>query len=523
MKRLALSSCALLAACTSSLQPAPDPVPEQPSNPRPVDFPREQPSPTHDPGKRPEVVATPQLLYVNFEGATLAGGGTNATSNRSALIDCSGTVNYPAYTGTAEQRQQTLDLLKKYYRPYDITIVTTKPTSGSYSMIMMGGHSSAICFNSGGVGEALGVAPATCDVLPNAITFAFTEAANNDPFDVATTIAQEHTHSFGLEHTTDMRDMLYPFATQMVLGFLDLDMPVANVNYQTGVVTNGRSFCTGSGTQNSHRRMLEVTGPGAPDTMAPTVKISYPTDGLSGFHSDRDVSVRLSVDDDWPMNFIKSTNLIVDEGTPAEMRSMDDMAPYTFIGRFAPGMHTLKATAVDSGNNVGTSTVVHFTVSEMGAGGAGMMGTGGAGAGAGGSAGSAGSAGRAGGTAGTGGNAGAGGNAGGGGGGGGTTDAYGQDCHSDRPGCTCVGNEGNQVGVCSKNCTTASQCGLGWKCLALYADGPKWCAPADLDPAGAKTTAPASGCATTTPGAPSRLPAFLLAVVPFALRRRRAR
>ncbi len=500
----------LLGACSSSLQPTPDPAPLPPDPglhrplveaiPLPDDVPRI---------KRPkhvEAAGEPYILYVNFDGATLRGGNcSNSEQGCSFIVRCTGMAMVPAYTGTAEEKQLTLKYLKKYLAPFNVQITETRPAAGAvYSMVVVGGSPMDICYPTQG---ALGVAPMDCNDTNKAdITFAFS-GVSPEPLTIAQTIAQEHAHGYGLEHTEDTHDALYPVAIgDSIWGYLNKSMNVVTLNADLST-TPIRSQCDGSASQNSHMRMLNIAGPGAPDAEAPVVKMVYPTDGTTGFRPDRDIRIQVSVDDNFPAYLIPKVDIIIDEGMPGMMMASDDSIPYGMTARLGPGMHTIKATAKDSGNNTG-STVVHITVSD-GAGGSGGMGEGGMGA-----------AGTGGGTAGTGGGtAGTGGGSAGSGGGSGT-DQYGMDCSADRSGCLCVGFESGDMGVCSRKCTSGTQCGgNGFKCVNVYNDGSKYCAPAEFEVQG-KTT-PASGCATG--GSNAGLGWFALsALAALLIRRRRA-
>ncbi len=498
---------ALLGACSSSLQPAPDPI-AQPSAPvhglvDVVDYPEEM-DPRFD-HKHILAAGAPRILFVNFDGPMLQNcNGSDPITGCSFIVGAScGRKQVPAYAGTMEQRDLTLKLLKRYFAPFAVQFVTERPAdSVVYDMIVIGGRPADVCYSNTG---ALGVAPMDCgDMRQREITFAFS-GVTPEPLTIAQTIAQEYAHSLGLEHTEDTHDALYPVAIgDSVWGYLNKDMNVVTLNADGRTTTPVRSRCDGSATQNSHMRMLNVAGPGDPDTEAPTVKMIYPTDGLAGFRPDRDIRIQVAVDDNFPAYLISKVDIIVDEGMPGMMTSSDDTIPYGFTTRLAPGAHTIKATAKDSGNNTGSTSVIHITVAD-GAGGPGGMGTGGTG-------GTGGDGGGAGGMGGTGGAS---------GGGGGGTDQYGQPCSGNRAGCTCVGFEGGLDGVCSRKCTTVSQCGgaNAFKCINVNNDGAKYCAPADFE-VQAKATA-AGGCSTG--GGNTDLAWFGIALIAaMSMRRRRA-
>ena len=83
-----------------------------------------------------------KILYLNFNGGTVYNdqtGCSDAATGCSFIVAVSGMVRYPSFRGTAEQKQLIIDLVKAYYEPFDVQIVTDKPTSGDYSMNIVGG------------------------------------------------------------------------------------------------------------------------------------------------------------------------------------------------------------------------------------------------------------------------------------------------------------------------------------------------------------------------------------------------
>src|SRR5262245_53573338 len=100
------------------------------------------------------------VLFVNFDGTALHNDSCNNAQTNCTWIDTVGNYNYPPYPGSSAQRQDILDRLNQYYADFDVQIVTTRPSSGSYSMTMVG-PGSPVC----GVqcsGGAAGVAPLDC-------------------------------------------------------------------------------------------------------------------------------------------------------------------------------------------------------------------------------------------------------------------------------------------------------------------------------------------------------------------------
>src|SRR5215510_10807407 len=91
-------------------------------------------SPHRAPGRTP---SDPHVLFINFDGANMRGDPScsDAMTNCSFIIQ-GASVIYPAFAGTDTQRQQIIELVRRYYDPFNVQIVTTRPASGSYAMTM---------------------------------------------------------------------------------------------------------------------------------------------------------------------------------------------------------------------------------------------------------------------------------------------------------------------------------------------------------------------------------------------------
>ena len=101
--------------------------------PIPPDVPRERPL-------SETVVAAcpaPIVLYLNFGGGLLTGGQQcDDTRTMCSFIVAQPQVNYPAFAGSATQKQQIITLVTQYFAPFNVQIVTTQPTTGAFEMSM---------------------------------------------------------------------------------------------------------------------------------------------------------------------------------------------------------------------------------------------------------------------------------------------------------------------------------------------------------------------------------------------------
>src|SRR5262249_31968940 len=182
----------------------------------------------------------------------------------------SGTVMFPGFAGSASVKSQVISLVKRHYEPFNVEVVTSRPTSGDYAMIVASGTSALLGLPS----TVGGIAPLDCgDRRANDVSFAF---ANQLPTaqTIAVTITQESAHSFGAEHTDDPIDVMYPILRSSQNEFTNR---INNIGVIIGgMVSPGTSICRpGTTTQNSYDLMLNTLGPTA-DTIPPMISVMRP-------------------------------------------------------------------------------------------------------------------------------------------------------------------------------------------------------------------------------------------------------
>ena len=220
-----------------------------------------------------------RVVYLNFDGVTLTASNTSddATKDKSAILAAaiqSGqtrtippfNVNDLASTSGMSRSQIISRVVSDMYEshaPYNIEFVTERPTSGNYSMVVFGGTCQTVAGQSGCAGIAL----LDCgDYMPNNITFAFPYGLR--VADLASTAAQEEAHAFGLAHTTDTTDIMYPYLRDFV--------PTV---FGAGPVPDGDSTCGGMTYQDSDERMMQIIGYRGQDALGPTITITSPSEG----------------------------------------------------------------------------------------------------------------------------------------------------------------------------------------------------------------------------------------------------
>lgn len=149
----------------------------------------------------------PQTIYVNFTGPTIANCAnpcSNAVTNHSYIVHYAwGTAskNFAAYTDGAG-RSAIVSHLRSIFSKYDVTITTTRPASGPYTMVVITPTTWA----------HHGIAPLDCGNA-NKSDIAFVLDTGDSGFypsyaKIAQAAAHELGHSFGLAHVKNTADIM---------------------------------------------------------------------------------------------------------------------------------------------------------------------------------------------------------------------------------------------------------------------------------------------------------------------------
>jgi hypothetical protein len=119
------------------------------------------------------------VYYLNFEGQSLSAGTDDPVTNKSQIL--SGSVTMPAYLAGDAQRAAKIQTLVSEVRavlaPYDIDVVTTRPASGTYDMLVAGGTSQQAGQPAGLPGQAVVDCTAT---VARHISFLFDLSTGHD-------------------------------------------------------------------------------------------------------------------------------------------------------------------------------------------------------------------------------------------------------------------------------------------------------------------------------------------------------
>ncbi len=287
---------------------------------------------------------SPTVLFVNFDGGAIAkvANKSDALANESFI----GGGTIPPFKGDAAARAAVIAHLKTLFAAYNLTIVTTRPTSGEYDMAMVGGWPSTIGRPSG----PSGVAPLDCgQKIPRDISFTFSEViqsslacSTSSPLYhryVAETIAHESGHSYGLPHSGDGCDLMSYSSCSQPKKFLDKTMALqADAAGQCGLSS-----------MNSHALLLAALGPApAPlDKTPPAVTILAPAEGAQV-----GASVQLVVAASDEVGVVR-----VEAREGSALLGELTAPPYQLPLVLAAGEHSLTVRALDAAGNVGSASV----------------------------------------------------------------------------------------------------------------------------------------------------------------------
>jgi hypothetical protein len=297
--------------------------------------------------------ATPGQLYLNFSDGTetlVKADVDNAARNESGL---GAAAPYPAFNwpGFADGSVDRRDLIRTITRrvheaflPYNILVTTTRPPEAPYTMVFIGGSPALFGFDA----RVAGVAPMDCgNVEASNVVFTFPTALRGNVHGLFATVAQEAAHAYGLEHTSDPSDLMFPRVDPAQRRFQDRASRI-----------DGQRLC-GREIQNSHERLLEILGAwpadvpkpvddgGPADTAPPAITFEEPAPGAT---VRQPFVLRASVRDDG------SVDAVTVEAAGSAREALRPPWAWSLAG-FPPGPLSIAVTAVDSSGNRASATL----------------------------------------------------------------------------------------------------------------------------------------------------------------------
>ena len=312
--------------------------------------------------------ATTTTVYLAFDGATIQNAQDSDSLTNSSFLpfaggcgDASPSVTIPAFDASFwaahGTRAQVIDtivrLLGDVYADHNIRFVATRPTSGDYTMTVVGGaceDPATLCQAYG----VLGISPLDCasdqelNLNPDDINFICSDSIAGFGMDLLSlvyTIAHEDAHTFGLAHIDRAQDIMY----ESIAGG-------APLTWGSGTV-NADGSCSSDGSQDDVAYLLRAIGGSnrTADTSRPHVAVIWPPDGTLLGSGPFDVRV-LATDP----SGVAQVDLYLDGAAAHSL----GVSPFVFgLVGVAPGTHQLMANATDWFYNAATSEPVAITVS----------------------------------------------------------------------------------------------------------------------------------------------------------------
>jgi MYXO-CTERM domain-containing protein len=284
----------------------------------------------------------PRRVFVNFDAITLNADSSweDARDNTSLiLVTPSKTlpglrISDPSDGGGLSMSQIEDIIIERMYAlylPYEVELVTSRPSSGNYHMIVFG----STCQQVAGE-DCAGISLGDCDdYMPNNVSFVFPTGMEID--DIATTAAHEVGHAFGLGHIDNDEGVMYP-SIQWV-------PPSA---FEAGTVPDS-SGC-GSSYQDSDAVLMSTIGARGADFTPPSVTITSPADGAVVKPG---ATISVSATDNLAVRTIQlfvAGDLVVERDDP----------PFEFYmpGSVADGVVVIMAKAYDGNDNMSSHRIV---------------------------------------------------------------------------------------------------------------------------------------------------------------------
>lgn len=273
--------------------------------------------------------------------------GNDGTQNQSKIVPQSGTTHISAFAGTDTEWSDLVSCVRATYAPFNVTITDQRPSGAFHHAIVAG------TANEGGQPNGvLGVSPFSqdCSYIPNAMSFSFANTIRNlaNPLvEMCWTVAQETAHSWGLDHKFDKLDPM----TYIENG------PIQKVfqNQAGSCGENSARACTctypgtGANAMNSYALIMATFGSGVPDTTAPTVSFTSPSNNgsvMPGF------AITANAADDIGITKVefKLDGTLVATATTSPFKA-------TAPANLSQGAHHLEATAYDFSNNTAVAAI----------------------------------------------------------------------------------------------------------------------------------------------------------------------
>ncbi len=197
---------------------------------------------------------TSNIIFLNrcAGGCILTPGFNDSRSNSSSIVGQ--TVSVTEWNKGDEQWRDLVGCVTALFDPFDFVVTDVDPGNEPHFEAIVAGVAAEIGMNPN-VG---GVAPFTCGIINNAITFSFANSTYyaNGIKSICETVGQEVAHGFGLEHQMLCTDPMTYLDDCGLKWFQDENATCGEYD--------PRSCDCGGNSQNSHAELLNHFGAGEP-------------------------------------------------------------------------------------------------------------------------------------------------------------------------------------------------------------------------------------------------------------------
>lgn len=179
-------------------------------------------------------------------------------------------VRIPAFGGGDRVWKQVVGCVREQYAPFDVTIVTERPTAGRYVTAVVGGRASQLGLDDS---TTNGVGPYNGEVIDDAVVHVFSQVGTGekDVENLCAVTAHEVGHALGLDHEYKCGDIMSYFLDQCgARHFMDVEARCGE--------DEPRDCGNGAKTQSSYRTLANNVGL-RPDADSRTPKTPRPEDG----------------------------------------------------------------------------------------------------------------------------------------------------------------------------------------------------------------------------------------------------
>jgi len=214
------------------------------------------------------------VLFANFEGVDVRPGDTSLENEGIRDLETGDPIELARYAPNDDEGKRLGNILKiqkllaGWYADFNLDVVISRPLNGDYQMTIVGDRESVV----GYPGGVVGISPVDCKNSNDSnLNYAFSGSLKENPDQTAITIAHENGHAYGLHHTDNNKDIMFPSVTPAE-------------GFRKGKASRGPCLMPGDD-QDSYQVLLDNLGarpmgvekPGKRE--APTIEIVSPKDG----------------------------------------------------------------------------------------------------------------------------------------------------------------------------------------------------------------------------------------------------